>query len=87
MVENSNVVLHRKGHEAFSRGDKDTLAEVIAEDTVWHNAGRSPLSGEYSGRDTVFGFLEQLGELTGGTLEIDSDPGAGTTVRLRVPYE
>ena len=71
MVENSNVALHRKGHDAFSRGDMDTLAEIIAEDTVWHVAGRSPIAGERSGRDAVFGFFEQLAELTGGTLQLE----------------
>ena len=71
MAENPNVALHRKGHEAFSRGDKDTLAEIIAEETVWHTAGRSLISGEYSGRDGVFAFLEQMAELTSGTLEIE----------------
>ena len=81
MAENPNVALHRKGHEAFSRGDKDTLAEIIAEDTVWHNAGKGPLSGEYSGRDAVFGFFEQLAELTGGTLEIEDQYFLGSEER------
>jgi hypothetical protein len=71
MNENPNVALHRRGHEAFARGDMDTLAELIAENTVWHHAGRSPISGDYEGRDAVFAFFGRLSELTEGTLELE----------------
>lgn len=71
MTENPNIALHRRGHEAFSRGDQATLAEIIAEDTRWHVAGRSPISGEYQGRDAVFGFFATLGELSDGTIDIE----------------
>ena len=71
MGDNANVAQHRRGHEAFSRGDLDTLTEVIAEDTLWHTAGRSLISGERQGRDAVFAFFDKIGELTGGTLEIE----------------
>jgi len=71
MTENPNIALHRRGHEAFSRGDQDTLAEIIAEDTLWHVAGRSPTSGEYVGRDAVFQFFTTLGELSDGTIGLE----------------
>lgn len=71
MTDNPNVALHRRGHEAFSRGDMDTLAEIIAEDVLWHVAGKSLISGDYRGREAVFGFFGKLSELTDGTVEVE----------------
>jgi hypothetical protein len=68
MSEHPNAALHRKAHEAFSRGDMDTLGEMIAEDAVWHSPGKSPISGEFRGREAVFGeFFAKMDELGGGT--------------------
>ncbi len=68
MAEHPNAVLHRRGHEAFARGDMETLTKLIAEDTVWHVSGRSPISGDLLGREAVFGFFAKLNELSGGRL-------------------
>lgn len=46
------------------------LAELIAEDTVWHWSGRNPLAGDHEGRDAVFAALAQSAELTGGTFRL-----------------
>jgi len=68
MSEHPNAALHRKAHEAFSRGDMDTLGELIAEDTVWHSPGKSLISGDFRGREAVFGeFFGKMDELGGGT--------------------
>ena len=68
MSEQSNVALHRKAHDAFSRGDMDTLTEMTAEDTVWHSPGKSLISGEFRGREAVFEeFFGKMDELSGGT--------------------
>ncbi|MFQ5873715.1 MAG: nuclear transport factor 2 family protein [Dehalococcoidia bacterium] len=73
MTEHPNATLHRRGHEAFSKGDMATLTELIAEDTVWHVAGKSQLSGDYQGREAVFGFFAKMNELTGGAVKIVED--------------
>ncbi len=70
MAEHPNAALHRRGHEAFARGDRDTLAQIIGENVLWHVAGKSPVSGDYQGREGVFGFFDKLAELSGGTLKI-----------------
>ena len=70
MSEHPNAVLHRKGHEAFSKGDTATLTELIAEDTVWHAAGKNPLAGDRRGRGTVLEMFAKIGELTNGTLKL-----------------
>ncbi len=68
MSEHPNAALHRKGHDAFSRGDMDALSEMIAEDTVWHSPGKSLVSGEFRGREAVFGkFFAKMNELSDGT--------------------
>ncbi len=70
MAEHDNVARHREGHVAFGSGDLDALAEIIAEDTVWHWSGRNPIAGDKVGRDAVFAALGQLAELSGGTLQL-----------------
>ncbi|HWN61963.1 MAG TPA: nuclear transport factor 2 family protein [Streptosporangiaceae bacterium] len=40
-------------------------------DAVWHAQGVRPLSGDYHGRDQVFGFFGRLAEETGGTFRLD----------------
>ncbi len=67
----TNADLHRRGHEAFRQQDMPTLSEMIAEDAVWHIAGRSPLAGTYQGRDAVFGFFAKLAEMTDGTFTLE----------------
>ena len=68
MSEQSNVALHRKAHEAFSRGDMDTLTDMTAEDIVWHSPGKSLISGDFRGREAVFEkFFAKMDELSGGT--------------------
>lgn len=73
MAEHPNVVRHRRGHDAFRNGDMETLAEVIAEDTVWHWPGRSQLGGELRGRDSVFSMFAKIGELTSEMEMVDLD--------------
>ncbi len=68
MSQLANAALHRKAHEAFSRGDMDGLGEMIAEDTVWHSPGKSLISGEFRGREAVFGeFFAKMNGLSDGT--------------------
>jgi ketosteroid isomerase-like protein len=66
-----NEELLRRGYEAFSAGDMQTLGELFADDIVWHVGGRNQLSGDYRGREEVFGLFGRFVELTGGTLRIE----------------
>jgi uncharacterized protein len=66
-----NEDLVRRGFAAFGAGDIATLGELFADDIVWHVGGRSPISGDYKGKDEVFGFFAQLAERAGGTLRVD----------------
>ena len=71
MAEHPDVARHREGHDAFKTGDMEALATVIAEDTVWHWSGNNPISGEFRGRDAVFGNFAKLAELSGETLQLE----------------
>jgi uncharacterized protein len=66
-----NEELVRKGFDAFSKGDVDTLRALFAQDAVWHAPGRSPLSGDHRGVDAILGFFAQTMELTGGTFRVE----------------
>lgn len=67
MVEHANTDLFRSAYAAFTTGDMAKLAEVFAEDLVWHTPGRNPLSGVYTSRDAAFESFSKEFELSGGT--------------------
>jgi ketosteroid isomerase-like protein len=71
VTEHPNIDHARRGYAAFGSGDLATLSELIADDAVWHAQGVGPLSGDYHGRDQVFGFFGRLAEETGGTFRLD----------------
>jgi hypothetical protein len=66
-----NEELVRSGYEAFSKGDMQTVNELFADGIVWHVPGKSQLSGDYTGKDQVFGFFGKLVEMTGGTFSLE----------------
>ena len=71
MAEHPNAAVLRKAYDAFAKGDMATLAELFAEDVVWHLPGRNPVSGVHRGRDAVFAAFAKFFELSGGTLKLD----------------
>ncbi len=66
-----NEDLLRRGYDAFGKGDMAALAELFADDIVWHVPGNNPLTGDYKGRDSVLGFFGKSAELAGGTLKVE----------------
>ena len=71
MAEHPNVTLLRRGYEAFAQGDMDTLNNLFADNIVWHEGGRNPLSGDYKGIEQVLGLFGKLFELTEGTIKVE----------------
>lgn len=71
MSEHPNAALVRKGYEAFKRADIEAIREVMADNVVWHEPGRSVLAGDYKGVDEVLGFLRRLYDLSDGTFAVD----------------
>jgi uncharacterized protein len=66
-----NEDLVRRGYAAFGTGDIVTLRELFADQIVWHVGGRSPIAGDYKGKDEVLGFFAQLAQRAGGTFRVD----------------
>jgi ketosteroid isomerase-like protein len=71
MAEHLNVARIKDGYAAFAKGDFAVLNDLFAEDLLWHDAGRNQLSGEYRGREAVFGLFGKLMEVTEGTFRAD----------------
>jgi ketosteroid isomerase-like protein len=71
MAEHPNLRLVRQGYEAFARGDVDALGELMAHDVVWHEPGRSPLAGDYTGPEGVLALLGALHERSNGSFAVE----------------
>ena len=56
----SNVDTARSAYEAFSKGDLETLREMMAEDSTWLTSDELPLGGETSGREAIMGNFAQI---------------------------
>ncbi|WP_371671590.1 nuclear transport factor 2 family protein [Streptomyces sp. NBC_00289] len=71
MAEHPHAALVRKGYEAFSRGDMDTLRGLMTADATHHVPGSHPLSGDFKGQDAMIDMYGRLFSETGGTLRVD----------------
>lgn len=71
MAEHPNVARIREGYVAFAKGDFAGLNELFAEDMLWHEVGKNQLTGDYRGRDAVYGFFGTLMRITEGTFHLD----------------
>lgn len=70
MSAHDNGELIRRGYEAFSSGDMETIANIFAPDIRWTVSGRSQISGTYNGQEESFAFFGRLMELTDGTFSV-----------------
>jgi ketosteroid isomerase-like protein len=61
----------RTGFGAFASRDYAALAELFADDVVWHNHGRNPLSGDFAGKQVVFAMMGQMLEMNEGAGEYE----------------
>lgn len=66
-----NEELLRRECGARARRDMDGLAELFADDIVWHVPGRSAIAGHYRGKDAVMEYVRRRQELAAGTFEIE----------------
>ena len=70
MGAQDNGELIRSGYEAFSKGDMETIARILAPDIRWTISGRNVISGTYNGQDETFAFFGKLMELTDMTFSV-----------------
>lgn len=66
-----NERLLRQEYEARAGRDDTSLADLFADDIVWHVPGRSTISGDYRGKEQVMEYVRLRRELGAGTFEID----------------
>ena len=59
-----NADLVRKGFEAFASGDMATLDAIMADDVVWHASGAGVISGDFAGKEAVFGSFARIPQET-----------------------
>ena len=59
-----NADLVRKGFEAFAAGDMATMDQLMADDAKWHAPGTSPVSGDFEGKDAIFGSFARIPQET-----------------------
>lgn len=71
MAEHAHAALVRKGYEAFSRGDMDTLSGLMTSDCTHHVPGNHSLSGDYKGLDAVKDYYRQLAAESDGTMRVE----------------
>ena len=71
ITEHPNAALVRSAYEAFNTADMEALTEAFDESGSWYTPGRSPIAGEYRGRDAVFAQFGRYGGDTGGTFKAE----------------
>ncbi|MDL5201531.1 nuclear transport factor 2 family protein [Streptomyces sp. ALI-76-A] len=71
MAEHPHAALVRRGYEAFTQGDMDTMRGLMAADATHHTPGSHPLSGDFKGQDAVIDMYGRLFEETAGTLRVE----------------
>jgi len=54
----------------YAGGEVEPVAELLAQDVVWHVPGRSPIAGDYNGRDAVVNYFTARRKLAGGAIAI-----------------
>ena len=71
MTDQTNLTAAQTAYAAFAAGDMATLSDLFADNIVWHSAGDNILSGDYVGKEAVFGLFAQLAQETGGSFKND----------------
>ena len=60
--EQKNIELVKKGYEAFSAGDVDTVMSLFDDNIEWVQPGDSAISGTYRGKAELSEYLSRLAE-------------------------
>ncbi|MGN6215936.1 MAG: nuclear transport factor 2 family protein [Solirubrobacterales bacterium] len=62
--------LHRRQNEMYAGGSIDSVAELLAEDIVWHIPGSSPIAGDHRGTAEVTAYFERRRQLADATMQM-----------------
>jgi len=67
MSVHHNADVFKQVYVAFTGGDMNRLAELIAADVVWHVPGTNLISGTYTSREAILGCFGKMFEMTEGS--------------------
>ena len=70
MAVEQNIETVRRGYQAFTTGDMETLMTFYRDDAVHSVPGSSKVSGDHKGKDAIVGLYGKLFELSNGTFNI-----------------
>jgi ketosteroid isomerase-like protein len=62
--QEQNIEIVKKGYQAFSTGDLETVMSLYDDNIEWVQPGESAISGTYHGKGELGEFLGRLGEKT-----------------------
>ena len=79
MSEQENKDRIKRGYEAFSSGDLDTVMSLFDDDCEWVQPGQSAVSGTFHGKAEVMEHFGRLAE-KGLTVKLDRLIAEGDTV-------
>lgn len=65
-----NLDLVRRGYEAFSAGDVETLSNMMTPDAIHTVPGKSPISGAYKGVEDILAMYGELFTRSNGTMKV-----------------
>jgi uncharacterized protein len=60
--QGQNIELVKKGYEAFTAGDVETVMSLLDEDIEWIQPGESAVSGTYHGKREIGEYMSRLAE-------------------------
>lgn len=69
-MANVSPELVQLAYEALASGDMPAIEKFWAEDMVWQVPGHNQLSGWKHGRGEFLGFMQRVGELSGGSFHM-----------------
>jgi ketosteroid isomerase-like protein len=64
-VEETTALLGRV-YPAYATADVAAIDALISADCVMHVSGHHPLSGDYDGKDAIWGYLGKVATISGG---------------------
>jgi uncharacterized protein len=62
--------MHRRQSEMYTGGSIDAVAELLAEDIVWHVPGTSQIAGDHRGKKAVVEYFETRRRLASSTMSM-----------------
>lgn len=70
MSDIKNIEIVQSYVDSLSKGDMETVGQLLADDVIWHQPGSSHLSGLHSGKEKVFAHLGKFMELSSNTFRV-----------------